>query len=230
MIRIPIERDGHGAQEGGAIAEENLREAQRALREQVGPLSMDGHPPAEAPLEAEKKPSEAPVALSSAEKVRVLEERLSEKCIEVEELRERVLRVQADFENYKRRMSREQGESRAWGTEGLVKELLPVIDNLERALQAGGKSSDPTVLLQGVRMTLQQFQEIMRRAGLSEIRAVGEVFDPRVHEALMTVDSEGHPENLVVEEFEKGYKIRDKLLRPAKVSVARKTSPAREAN
>lgn len=230
MIRIPIERDGRGAQEGGPFAEEKLRESQKALREKEGPLSMDGHQPADARLEAEKKPPEAPAALSYEEKVRVLEERFDEKCLEVEELRERLLRLQADFENYKRRMSREQGESRAVVTEGLVKELLPVIDNLERAVQAGEKSLDPTLLLQGVRMTLQQFQELLRRAGLSEIRAVGEVFDPMVHEALMTVDTEDHPENIVIAEFEKGYKIRDKLLRPAKVSVAKKSSPAYEAN
>lgn len=229
MIRIPIERDGHGSQEGGPFAKENLREAQKALREKEGLLSMDGHPPAETPLEAGKKPPEAPAALSYEEKVRVLEERFDEKCLEVEELRERLLRLQADFENHKRRMSREQSESRALITEGLVKELLPAIDNLERAVQAGEKSSDPALLLQGLRMTLQQFQEILRRAGLSEIRAVGEVFDPMVHEALMTVDSDQHPENIVIAEFEKGYKIRDRLLRPAKVSVAKKSSPAHEA-
>ncbi|MBI2877571.1 MAG: nucleotide exchange factor GrpE [Candidatus Tectomicrobia bacterium] len=188
---------------------------------------MEGHPGTGAPHEPEGPSSEAPAALSAEEKVTVLEERLSEKSLEVEELRDGLLRLQADFENYKKRVAREQREGQALALEGLMRELLPVIDNLERAVQAGEKGSDPTALLRGVRMILHQFREMLRKVGLSEIQAVGEVFDPMVHEALMVVNSEERPENTIVEEFEKGYKIRDKLLRPAKVSVAKKAPPVR---
>ena len=218
MVKIPIERDGDDSQE-----------SQRGLSEKPGEKittpSLNGDKLQECRPPIPEDFGEIPDTFTCEEKVKVLEEKLSEKSLEVEELKDRLLRLHADFDNTKRRMVRERDEIRSFATEELMKEFLPVIDNLERALEAGGKGSDHELLLRGVKMTWQQFQVVLEKTGLQEIKTIGEGFDPAVHEALMMIPSDQYKENVVVQEFEKGYLIKDRLLRPAKVGVAQKGYP-----
>lgn len=147
---------------------------------------------------------------------------------EVEEVRGLAQRKQAEFENYRRRMERERAELARHAGFELVREVLPVLDNLERALLAS-KSSPAETFRAGVEIIHRQFQEILLRLGLSEVESEGKPFDPHVHEAVTRVATDEHPDGVVVGVFQKGYLFRDRLLRPAMVSVAQSPGGSNEA-
>ena len=138
---------------------------------------------------------------------------------EVDRLRELYLRKMADFDNYRKRQEREMVEFRRFAHADLLRDCLPVIDNLERALAApagnGGSS-----LQTGVELVLRQFKEILGRYGLSEVNPLGSPFDPSFHEAFQRQEVEGVAENTVVQVLQKGYLLGERLLRPALVVVA----------
>lgn len=154
----------------------------------------------------------------------LLKEKLEEKTKEAEANYDRLVRFQAEFENYKKRIWKEQQEYFKYSQESFLKDLLPVIDNFERAIKAGQNSSNTQALLEGVQLTLSQIKDILTKWGLTEIEAAGQCFDPSRHEALMVVDSDTHQDNHVVEEIEKGYLLKDRIIRPSKVIVAKKKS------
>jgi molecular chaperone GrpE len=137
------------------------------------------------------------------------------------------LRQVAELENYKRRSAREREDSSRFANEAIIRDLLPVIDNLERAVAhaAGGGNGKPIV--EGVEMVLKGLLDVLSKHGVLQISAVGQPFDPSKHEAMAQVESDFHEANCVVEELHKGYTLRDRLLRPALVSVA-KASKSRE--
>lgn len=135
------------------------------------------------------------------------------------ETHERYVRIAADFDNYKKRAARERDETVKLGNERLLKELLPIVDNLERALQAGG--ADSQGILAGVRMVHKQFVDTLGKFGVKAFSAVGEPFDPTRHEALMQQETSEVAPGTVVSEMVKGYLLHDKLVRPAAVVVAR---------
>lgn len=137
---------------------------------------------------------------------------------ERDELKDLVLRARAEFDNYRKRVAREAGRLRQTAAESLMRDLLPVVDSLERALEHAEDGSDG--FAQGVEMVFAQMCEILRRNGLEPIAAVGEAFDPNVHEAVMKVESEECPEGRVVQEFQKGYRLGGYVLRPSKVVVS----------
>ena len=136
---------------------------------------------------------------------------------ELEELRGRSLRAMADFDNFRKRAEREREELRRHALSGALADLLPVLDNLERAVAAQGSLED---LRLGVEMTLRQLQEILRRLGLQVVSAVGQRFDPHVHEAVMREERSGVVEPTVTAELLRGYLLHDRVLRPAMVTVA----------
>ncbi len=138
---------------------------------------------------------------------------------ERDEFRDLYLRTRADFENYKRAMDQRWKQAVEFASERLVSELLPVLDNFERAL-AVSEEADARAILDGVRMIFRQLQEILEREGLKAFDSRGEPFDPRKHEAVSMVESEA-PAGTVVEEYERGYYFKERLLRPAKVVVSR---------
>ena len=142
---------------------------------------------------------------------------------EVRAAQERYLRLAAEFENYKKRAQKDQDEYRKNSNERLLKELLPVIDNLQRALQHGRSSSNKEGVLEGIELTSKKALEILSRFGVKPIPSVGLPFDPAVHEAVAKVNGKGHKPNSIVEEFEKGYYLHDRVLRPAMVTVAEST-------
>jgi len=131
------------------------------------------------------------------------------------------LRLAAEFENYKRRAQRDQSDSIRFGNESLLKNLLPIIDNLERAIQCAKDAGASGPLLEGVELTHKQFLETVGKVGVRQICSQGNPFDPAVHQAVTQVESENVPPNTVVEEFQKGYFLHDRILRPAMVSVAK---------
>ena len=129
-------------------------------------------------------------------------------------------RLQADFDNYRKRTQKERIELIKYASERLVVELLPVLDNFDRAVSAAKVNPDFTSFSQGVEMILRQMQTALSKEGLKAMEAVGQPFDPNLHEAVLRVDSEEHPENTVVEELQKGYYLKEKVLRPCMVKVS----------
>jgi molecular chaperone GrpE len=133
-------------------------------------------------------------------------------------LQDRMLRTAADFDNYRKRMDRERRDLAEQTAGEAIKDLLPIIDNLERALQAAAED-DP--LRKGVELIHKQMLEMLRKRGVTPIEALGADFDPNVHEAVTHEESDQHREGEVMEELQRGYKVGERLLRPAMVKVAK---------
>ncbi|HDN84275.1 nucleotide exchange factor GrpE [Candidatus Aerophobetes bacterium] len=159
---------------------------------------------------------------SLKEKIKQLEKQIESSDKEAEEYLDHLKRLKAEFENYKKRMVRERQQLINWAVEDIIKEFLPVLDDLERAIESTEVSSDFSSLAQGIKMVHQQFKGILQKKGLQEIPAKGQEFNPHLHEAIMRIESNDHPDNVVVEEMRKGYKFKDKVLRPAMVKVNRR--------
>lgn len=140
---------------------------------------------------------------------------------EKEELFSRYLRLQADFENHKRRTRQEMLQLTQNASEELVRKLLPVLDNLERALGAALREDPSSALAQGVEKVVKQWQDILAREGVEPIPAMGEPFDPTRHEAVMQEPADGLPDNTVIEELQKGYMFNARVIRPSLVKVAK---------
>lgn len=136
---------------------------------------------------------------------------------EIADLRDRSIRTLADFENYRRRSERERDELKRFAQGDVLRDLLPVVDNLRRALAAGGSVDD---LKTGVELTLRQFTALLEQRGVAEVPALGAPFDPAVHEAVARVDDETVEAPTVIDELQRGYTLHGKLLRPALVRVA----------
>src|SRR5258708_1342812 len=136
-------------------------------------------------------------------------------------LYDKLLRRQAEFENYRKRVERERAELYQHGRDDVLLQFLPVVDNFERALSSLEESEgDAEALRRGVELIHKQFSDALAKLGLETVEAVGHTFDPNVHEAVTTEATDKHKENTVIEEFQRGYKIADRLLRPAIVKVA----------
>jgi len=139
---------------------------------------------------------------------------------ENEEYQQRLLRAQADFDNYRRRTVKEKEELGKYASAKLITELLPVIDNFERALQTSGDVTDAASYVKGVEMIFRQLEGVLKAEGLTAMEAEGQPFNPEFHQAIMQVESEEHEEGIVVEVVQKGYMLKDKVLRPAMVKVS----------
>lgn len=137
-----------------------------------------------------------------------------------DEFYNRMLRTQADFDNFRRRSRQENEQLALFAGEGVVKKVLPVLDSLERAIGCFKEGTDNTSWQDGVQLTLKQFQEVLKSEGLEAVEALNKEFDPQVHEALFQEESGNVNVSTVVEELQKGYKFKGKLLRPALVKVA----------
>lgn len=158
---------------------------------------------------------------SETTKIEELEKLLKEKDEKLKKEHDHLLRTMADHENYKKRMAREKTDFLKFGNESLIKELLPVLDNLERSLEHARKAPTADGLIEGIELVIKEFLQKLGKFGLSAISAQKEKFDPNKHEAVFQVETAEHPEDTVVDEYQKGYFIHDRLLRPARVSVAK---------
>jgi molecular chaperone GrpE len=159
--------------------------------------------------------------------VKILEAQVATLTTERDELKDRMLRIAAEFENWKRRARKEQEDGEAKVRENVLKDMLDVIDNLERAVSIYGDGSQPTVavdgaaVLKGVALVLRLFQSKLDRYGVKPIVAEGQPFDPHVHEAISRVERSDIPTGTVAVELQRGYRIGERLLRPSMVSVAK---------
>jgi len=173
-------------------------------------------------------PEEADVVAES-DPERVLPEdvrHLRDRCEEAEkraaEEHDNFLRTLAEFTNYRRRSREELDQARRFASEDFIIRLLPILDNFDRAIKAAEEIGDFNALHGGVILILRQLQDLLEKEGVQPIEAVGQQFDPNVHEAVMRADTDDYPDNTVVEEFQRGYTLGDKVVRPSMVKVARK--------
>jgi molecular chaperone GrpE len=160
------------------------------------------------------------------------EAKLSAAQEQAQENYDRLLRLSAEFDNYKKRTSREMRDVVRYANEKLIKELLGIVDNLERAIDSANKDipSDGS-LVEGINLTLNEVLKILQRYDVQPIKALGEPFDPAFHQAMMQQEVEDKPANTVVQEMQKGYVMHDRLLRPAMVVVSKaKDSPAPDSD
>jgi molecular chaperone GrpE len=134
---------------------------------------------------------------------------------------DKLLRLAAEFENYKKRAEKERSTALKYAEESMIKELLPALDNLERAVEQGRSAENPGLLLEGVELTLKGLTDTLAKFGLKPVQAVDAPFDPNYHEALAMEVSEETPANHIIREFQKGYLYKDRLIRAAKVLVSK---------
>lgn len=158
-------------------------------------------------------------SLEPEEQVRRLEEALAAKEAEAAANWDKYLRERADLENYRRRMQKEKEELQKYGNECLLLEILPVLDNMERALDHASEES-LSAIIEGVNLTRSMLLSVLKKFGVEPVESKGAPFDPAFHQAMCRVESAETAPNTVIEEFQKGYMLNDRLLRPAMVSVA----------
>lgn len=152
-----------------------------------------------------------------------LEERAADAESKYKEMQDRYLRLNAEFDNYKKRMMRENSDRLKYFNMELIKELLPSVDNLERAIShAGDENSDLENMIEGLQMVYKGMQEAFGKFGVSEIESIGKEFDPNCHQAVGMIESQEVPENHVAEECLKGYYLHDRIIRPTMVRVSGK--------
>ncbi|MCE7978865.1 MAG: nucleotide exchange factor GrpE [Nitrospira sp. NTP1] len=166
-------------------------------------------------LDGSDEPSSATIDGASE-----LQQALDAKAEECKAAHEKYLRLAAEFDNYKRLAQRDQREQIKFGNEQILKELLPVVDNLERAIKSAKGAGSVDALTEGVELTLKQLVGALTKFGVKAVESVGQVFDPSTQQAVAQVPSDTIPENHVVEEYQKGYLLQDRILRAAMVTVS----------
>lgn len=166
-------------------------------------------------------------ASSLAKEIENLAIALDQKTKEAAEANEKYLRTYADFENYRKRVQRDQTDFKKYANEQMALELLTVIDHLSLAIKHANETGGGEGLQQGVEMVHKQFRDVLEKFGIVPFKAQGEPFDPAMHDAMMQVETADVPENTVVQVFQDGYRYHEKVLRHAKVGVSKK--PARAA-
>lgn len=165
---------------------------------------------------------ESEAAVDTARRIASLEEANKEKEGQLQALIERTKRLQADFENYKRRTQQEKEELSMFVTADIVAQLLPVIDNFDRAVLTLA-TADSAALQSGVEMIYRQFTQVMDKLGVTKIECIGQSFNPEFHEAVMRVEADDQEDGTIVEELNKGYSVRGRVVRPSMVKVASKS-------
>jgi molecular chaperone GrpE len=146
-------------------------------------------------------------------------QRIEELELKLEEMSQKNLRLQADYDNFRRRTREEQAASLKYKSQSLLEQLLPALDNFERALKTEAVNEQAKTLIQGMEMVYRQLSDALKQEGLTEIPAVGEKFDPNLHQAVMQVEDSEYESNTIIEELQKGYMLKDRVIRPAMVKV-----------
>ena len=149
------------------------------------------------------------------------EEEFAKLKAEYQEQYDQMLRKIAEYDNAKKRAERRAEESSKYAVEGVIKDIIPVIDSVERAVESTNESKDFDSLSEGVQLIHKQLLDSLQRRSVNPIEAIGENFDPTRHEAIMHMESEEVPENAVIEEFQRGYTLHDRVIRPSMVSVSK---------
>ncbi|BBW95541.1 nucleotide exchange factor GrpE [Geobacillus sp. FSL W8-0032] len=156
----------------------------------------------------------------TAEELAAAKAQIAELEAKLAEMENRYLRLYADFENFRRRTRQEMEAAEKYRAQSLANDLLPVLDNFERALNIEADSEQAKSILQGMEMVYRSLVDALKKEGVEAIEAVGKPFDPHWHQAVMQAEAEGYEPNTVVEELQKGYRLKDRVLRPAMVKVS----------
>lgn len=162
---------------------------------------------------------EAEIEVSEVETLQIENEKLK---AEIENLKGDYLRKNAEFQNFKKRQEKELEELRKFASEKVMVKLLDNVDNLERAIAASAETKDFDSLIKGVEMTLSQMKGVMQSEGVEAVDSEGAIYDPHVHHAVMVEDSPSHENDQIIQVFQKAYKMKDKIIRPAMVKVCKK--------
>ncbi|HVB80333.1 MAG TPA: nucleotide exchange factor GrpE [Candidatus Binataceae bacterium] len=186
-------------------------------------------PASDKPADAAERPIElSPEDLATPQSPETagLSEQLADKDREIAELKDKYLRALADTENIRKRMRQQSEDTVRLQRENLLRDLLPITDNLERAVEAASGGGNGKPIVEGVEMVLRALLDFLRTNGVIPRESVGRPFDPQFHEAVDHVESVEHPPNTVISEFHRGYQVGERVLRPARVAVAK--APARD--
>jgi molecular chaperone GrpE len=204
-----------------AFEDQNEEEKLKAVDELLeSSAEADEQPEVESVLEAASEAGEGPGAADDTQ-TDDLQSQVDALTRDKAALYDQLLRRAAEFENFRRRIERERSDAYQRARVEVLVEFLPVVDNFERALSSLENSGgDAEALRHGVELIHKQFKDALTKFGLEPVQAIGQTFDPHLHEAVTIEPTDKHKENTVIEEFQRGYKIGDKLLRPAKVKVA----------
>lgn len=187
----------------------------------------EGVMPTQEAEEAGEAEEESTAKKDLAAEIEGIKSELEKKNKESKDNYEKYLRTYAEFENYKKRAVKDQNEFLKFANEKLIKEMLPAIDNLERAVEHAKENSQKDEeaikgLIAGVELILKQFKDVLANSGVTELKSIGEPFDPARHEAVSHIETDEYADNIIINEFQKGYLLNSRLLRPALVSVAKK--------
>ena len=197
------------------VVDENIADEVETIEIEPDAISSDEEESAE-----DESPEEETVELDP---IKILEKDLQKTKDELAEEKDKFVRLQAETDNFRKRLSREKEEFSQYANERLFKELIPIFDNFERALE--DTSSDTKSLKEGLEMILKQFSSFLEKEKVEQIKAIGEKFDPTVHEVLTSEESSEHEENTIISQFVKGYTINSRVLRPSQVVISKKPSP-----
>ncbi|MFD2657221.1 nucleotide exchange factor GrpE [Gracilibacillus thailandensis] len=156
---------------------------------------------------------------AESEEVTVSNEEFKKLQQEKNELQDRLLRVQAEYDNFRKRTKKEKEADLKYKSQSVVTELLPVLDNFERALQVEIEDKAAKGVVEGLEMVYRQLKTVLENEGVTEIETDGQTFDPNIHQAVMQVEEEGYESNQIVETMQKGYQLKDRVIRPAMVKV-----------
>jgi molecular chaperone GrpE len=155
------------------------------------------------------------------DRITALETQLAQTKAELEKFRDLALRSSADLDNYRKRMSKEREEAIKFANSSFLERLIPILDNFEFGLEAARTASSPVSILEGMKMVQKQIQDFLSSAGIEMIDATGQHFDPQLHEAISQEESKQVPDGIVIRQLRRGYKLRDRLIRPANVVVSK---------
>jgi len=196
------------------VVDENIADEVEIIEIEPDAISSDEEESAE-----DESPEEETVELDPIE---ILEKDLQKTKDELAEEKDKFVRLQAETDNFRKRLSREKDEFSQYANERLFKELLPIFDNFERALE--DPSNDIKSLKEGLEMILKQFSSFLEKERVEPIEAIGKKFDPMIHEVLTSEESSEHEENTIISQFVKGYMINNRVIRPSQVVISKKPS------
>lgn len=200
--------------------EENGQEEQQAEGKANDNDGNEEAKPSQEETNGDENAAESESGNESDEQAKKQEEVIAKLEQELEELKARYLRVQADFDNYRKRTKMEKEIAAKYRSQSLAELLLPVLDNFERALAVKTSNEESEMILKGVEMVYRQFKEALKQEGIEEVEALGEPFDPYKHQAVEQEKSEEHESGIIIEVLQKGYRLKDRIIRPAMVKVS----------
>jgi len=183
-------------------------------------------------MKAKKEEKQAAKSQSKKEvkKIDKLNEQIETLAAEKNEIFEKLQRVSAEFANYQKRMAKQVSDSMAYEKESVIKSILPIMDNFEHTLAGADKITDTKELLKAVEMIYEQMVSILKNHGIAQLESLGKPFDPATHEAMMQQNDADSDDGIVLQEFQKAYKLGDRVIRPGKVIVNKKAQPAQESD